>query len=58
MSCQVSVCIPAFRQPDLAVRAVGSALEQAGCELEVVVTDDSPTIGSQRPWCNSGPTAA
>lgn len=42
MSCQVSVCIPAYRQPDLAVRAVGSALEQVGCDLEVVVTDDSP----------------
>jgi glycosyltransferase involved in cell wall biosynthesis len=41
MSCLVSVCIPAFRQPDLAVRAIASALEQAGCELEVVVTDDS-----------------
>jgi glycosyltransferase involved in cell wall biosynthesis len=42
MSCQVSVCIPAYRQPELAARAVGSALEQAGCDLEVVVTDDSP----------------
>jgi FkbM family methyltransferase len=42
MSCQVSVCIPTYRQPDLAARAVGSALEQVDCDLEVVVTDDSP----------------
>jgi glycosyltransferase involved in cell wall biosynthesis len=41
MSCQVSVCIPTYLQPELAVRAVRSALEQTGCDLEVVVTDDS-----------------
>jgi len=45
MSRRVSVCIPTYRQPELAVRAVGSALDQAGCDLEVVVTDDSPDDG-------------
>jgi glycosyltransferase involved in cell wall biosynthesis len=42
MSCLVSVCIPTYCQPNFAVRAVGSALEQVDCDLEVIVTDDSP----------------
>jgi len=42
MTCQVSVCIPAYQEPELAARAVGSALDQVGCDIEVVVTDDSP----------------
>ena len=37
----VSVGIPTYQQPELAVRAVSSTLDQQGCDLEVLVTDDS-----------------
>lgn len=38
----VSVCIPAYRQPELLLRAVRSVLCQRDCDFEVVITDDSP----------------
>ena len=38
----VSVCIPAYRQPQLLLRAVHSVLCQVHCDFEVVITDDSP----------------
>ena len=38
----VSVCIPAYRQPLLLLRAVRSVLSQVNCEFEIVITDDSP----------------
>jgi glycosyltransferase involved in cell wall biosynthesis len=38
---RVSVCIPAFEQPALFMRALHSVLEQDFADLEVVVTDDS-----------------
>ena len=38
----VSVCIPAYRQSTLLIRAVRSVLSQENCEFEVVITDDSP----------------
>ncbi len=41
MKPDVSVCIPTYGQPALAVRVVRSALAQQGCDLEVVVTDDT-----------------
>jgi glycosyltransferase involved in cell wall biosynthesis len=37
----VSVCIPAYRQPEMLVRAVRSVLMQKGCLFEIVITDDS-----------------
>lgn len=41
MTFGVSVCIPAYRQPDVLLRTVESVLMQKGCEFEVVITDDS-----------------
>jgi glycosyltransferase involved in cell wall biosynthesis len=38
----VSVCIPAYRQPAILLRAVRSVLGQEHCEFEIVITDDSP----------------
>lgn len=37
----VSVCIPAFRQAHLVVRAVSSVFSQSFTDFEVIVTDDS-----------------
>lgn len=42
MTVLVSVCIPAYRQPKLLLRAVQSVLCQENCEFEIVITDDSP----------------
>lgn len=39
----VSVCIPAFNQPDLLRRGLDSTLEQSFQEFEVLVLDDSDT---------------
>ncbi len=41
MNPRVSICIPAFRQPDLFARALSSVLEQDFVNYEVIVTDDS-----------------
>jgi glycosyltransferase involved in cell wall biosynthesis len=38
---RVSVCIPAYRQPTLAARAVRSVFNQSLQNFEVIVTDDS-----------------
>lgn len=56
----VSVCIPAYRQPALLLRAVRSVLCQENCEFEIVITDDSPDGEVQsalgelmtHPWVN------
>lgn len=45
---RVSVCIPAFGQPELFRRALESALNQIGVSFEVIVTDDSPDDAVQR----------
>lgn len=37
----VSVCIPAYEQPEAFKRAVESTLQQKNCHFEIVVTDDS-----------------
>jgi glycosyltransferase involved in cell wall biosynthesis len=37
----VSVCIPTYEQPQLALRAVESALIQRNCNFEIIVSDDS-----------------
>jgi glycosyltransferase involved in cell wall biosynthesis len=37
----VSVCIPAYRQPDLVARAVNSVFSQSMQDFEVIITDDS-----------------
>lgn len=39
---KVSICIPAYRQQKLLLRALGSVLEQDYTDFEVIVTDDSP----------------
>lgn len=41
MTSLVSVCIPTYEQPDLAVRAATSALQQEGRNIEVIIADDS-----------------
>ncbi|MCU4181252.1 glycosyltransferase family 2 protein [Bosea sp. BH3] len=41
MTPAVSVCIPTYEQPDLAMRAIHSVQRQVGCDFEIVVTDDS-----------------
>lgn len=38
----VSICIPAYRQPDMLVRCLESIRQQTFTNIEVVVTDDSP----------------
>lgn len=43
MTPAASVCIPTYEQPALAVRAIQSAQRQVGCDLEIVITDDSRT---------------
>jgi len=37
----ISVCIPAFRQPESLKRAINSILNQKSCDFEIVVCDDS-----------------
>ncbi|MBT8593998.1 glycosyltransferase family 2 protein [Polynucleobacter paneuropaeus] len=39
----ISVCIPAYESPELFERTLISVLNQKGCDLEVIVTDDSIT---------------
>ncbi|HEY2374032.1 MAG TPA: glycosyltransferase family 2 protein [Gaiellaceae bacterium] len=39
---EVSVCIPAYRQPEFLSRAVQSVLTQDFGDFEIVITDDSP----------------
>src|SRR5437763_8320242 len=39
---EVSVCIPAYRQPEFLYRAVQSVLMQDFDDFEIVITDDSP----------------
>lgn len=41
MTPAVSVCIPTYEQPALAMRAIESVQRQVGCDFEIVVTDDS-----------------
>jgi glycosyltransferase involved in cell wall biosynthesis len=38
---RVSVCIPAYKQPELLLRTVKSVLMQKNCDFEIVITDDS-----------------
>ena len=45
---KVSVCIPAYRQPELVRRALESVLSQTGVGFEVIVTDDTPDDAVQR----------
>lgn len=45
---RVSVCIPAYRQPDFVRRALESVLSQTGVSFEVVITDDTPDDAVQR----------
>ncbi|TMQ64873.1 MAG: glycosyltransferase family 2 protein, partial [Candidatus Eisenbacteria bacterium] len=45
---RVSVCIPAYRQPDHIRRALESVLRQTGVSFEVVITDDTPDDAVQR----------
>jgi glycosyltransferase involved in cell wall biosynthesis len=45
---RVSVCIPAYRQPDFVRRALESVLAQTGVSFEVVITDDTPDDSVQR----------
>lgn len=44
----VSVCIPTYEQPDLAMRAIQSVKRQIGCDFEIVVTDDSRSDAVER----------
>lgn len=37
----ISVCIPAYRQPELLQRAVESVLMQKECNFEIIITDDT-----------------
>jgi glycosyltransferase involved in cell wall biosynthesis len=37
----ISVCIPAFRQPESLLRTIDSVLTQKSCNFEIVITDDS-----------------
>lgn len=37
----VSVCVPAYRQPEVLLRTLRSVLMQEGCDFELIVTDDS-----------------
>lgn len=39
---KVSICIPAYKQPDFLKRCIDSVLEQSYSDYEIVVTDDSP----------------
>src|SRR5437016_9443960 len=43
----VSVCIPAYRQPESLVRAIQSVLLQKSCDFEIVVTDDSADASAE-----------
>lgn len=43
MSVKVSICIPAYQQPDLVARTVRSVFQQDFGSFEVIVTDDSGT---------------
>lgn len=38
----VSICIPAYKQPELLKKAIGSILIQTHKNYEIIVTDDSP----------------
>src|SRR5436853_3312684 len=40
---EVSICIPAYSEPECFGRALASVLEQDFTDFEVIVTDDSPT---------------
>ena len=44
----VSICIPAYRQPELLRRALQSVAEQSFRDFEVVITDDSPDDSVER----------
>lgn len=48
MSPQVSICIPAYEEPDLLMRALNSVFEQTFTDFEVIVTDDSRSSGVQK----------
>jgi glycosyltransferase involved in cell wall biosynthesis len=37
----ISVCIPAFQQPEPVLRAVNSVLDQKSCDFEIVISDDT-----------------
>lgn len=39
---KVSVCLPAYQQPEYFNRTLGSVLEQSFVDFEIIVTDDSP----------------
>lgn len=41
MTSVVSVCIPAYKQPEVLLRTVKSVLMQKNCNFEIVITDDS-----------------
>jgi FkbM family methyltransferase len=49
----VSICIPAFEQPELLVRTLRSVFQQTYSDFEVIVTDDSRSSSVQaamEPW--------
>lgn len=57
MTPAVSVCIPTYEQPALAMRAIQSVQRQAGCDFEIVITDDSRSDAVQAavtPLLNDG----
>ncbi len=39
---KVSICIPAYKQPDFLKRCLNSILEQDFSDYEIIITDDSP----------------
>ena len=53
MAPHVSICIPAFEQPELLVRTLRSVFQQTYSDFEVIVTDDSKSSSVQaavQPW--------
>ena len=46
----VSVIIPTYNRKDLLERAVHSALDQTGADLEILIMDDGSTDGTREAW--------
>ena len=45
---KVSVCVPAYRQPEFVRRALESVRSQTGVSFEVIITDDTPDDAVER----------